>query len=52
MKAICKNCGEKLSFKQKLNNWKFGKIWFCRTTCAVAWAVKQHLNKNKKGRKQ
>lgn len=41
----CDNCGDILTEEQKNNDWKFGKIWFCRTTCAVRWCVNQHLSK-------
>lgn len=47
----CKNCGRTLTEEQIKYNWNFGKIWFCRTTCAIAWAVKKiiEIEQEKKG---
>lgn len=40
----CKNCNKRLTKKEQNFNWHFGKIWFCCTSCAVAWSVQKHLD--------
>lgn len=47
-KIICENCKNVLTDSEIKCGWRFGKIWFCRTTCAVGWSVKQHLEKGGK----
>jgi len=46
----CENCGDELTKDEISNNWHFGKIWFCQTTCVIIWCVKQLL-KSKGARK-